>query len=138
MSFKSNFPTFIGNCRSYPAPATSMTNVYTVLINIKKMLNKIGISLYILSCDEAVYQICKEVQLKTKNEFDNMLFHLEGFHIAKIFLGIIGKRMEGSGFSEILEDTSLYGPTRLKVMCNLSFSRELSFFSGHHCHIVFQ
>ena len=36
MSFKLNFPTIIGNCRSYPAPPTSMTNVYTVLLNIKK------------------------------------------------------------------------------------------------------
>ena len=34
MSFKLNFPTIIGNCRSYPAPPTSMTNVYTALLNI--------------------------------------------------------------------------------------------------------
>ena len=78
MSFKLNFPTIIRNCRSYPAPPTSMTNVYTVLLNIRKMLNKIGMSSYIVSCDEAVYQICKEIQWKTKNEFDDMLFCLGG------------------------------------------------------------
>ena len=50
MSFKLNFPTMIGNCRFYPAPPTS--NAYI---------------------DEAVYQICKKIQRKTKNEFDDML-----------------------------------------------------------------
>ena len=93
MSFKLNFPTIIGNCRSYPAPPASMTNVYT---------------------DEAVYQICKEIQWKTKNEFEDMVFCLGGFHIAKNFLGVIGKRMDISGFNEILEDTSSYGPTKVK------------------------
>ena len=114
MSFKLNFPTIIGNRRSYPAPPTSMTNVYTVLLNIKKMLNKIGMSSYVVSCDEAVYQICKEIQWKTKNEFEDMVFRLGGFHIAKNFLGVIGKRMDISGFNEILEDTSSYGPTEVK------------------------
>ena len=114
MSFKLNFPTIIGNCRSYPAAPTSMTNVYTVLLNIKKMLNKIGVSSYVVSCDEAVYQICKKIQWKTKNEFDDNVFHLGSFHIAKNSLGVIGKRMDGSGFSVILEDTSSYGPTKVK------------------------
>ena len=74
------------------------------------MLNKIGMSSYIVCCDEAVYKI----QWNTKNKFDDMVFRLGGFHIAKNFLGVIGKRMDGSGFSEILEDTSSYGPTKVK------------------------
>ena len=114
ISFKLNFPTSIGNCRSYPPPPTSMTNVYTVLLNIKKMFNKIGMSSYVVSCDEAVYQICKEIRRKTKNKFDDMVFRLGGFHIAKDFLGIIGKRMAGSGYSEIFEDTSSYGPAKVE------------------------
>ena len=44
----------------------------------------------------------------------NTLFRLGGFHIAKNFLGVIGKRMDGSGFSEILEDTSSNGLTKFK------------------------
>ena len=77
------------------------------------MLNKIEMLSYIVSCNEAVYQICKEIQWKTKNEFDDMVFRLGGFHSAKNFLGIIGKRMDGSGFTEILEDTSSYGLTNV-------------------------
>ena len=45
LSFKLIFPTIIENCRSYPASPTSMTNVYI---------------------SKAVYQICKEIQWKTK------------------------------------------------------------------------
>ena len=112
MSFKLNFPTIIGNCRSYPASPTSIANVYT---------------------DEAVYQIFKEIQWKTKNEFENMLFRLGGFHIAKNFLGVIGKRMDGSGYWKARH--RMVSP-RLKVMCNLSFSRELLFFFGHHPHCL--
>ena len=78
------------------------------------MLNKTGMLSYIVSCDEAVYQICKEIQWKTKNEFEDMVFHLGSFHIAKNSLDVIGKRMGRSGFSEILEDTSSYGPTNVK------------------------
>ena len=78
------------------------------------MLNKIGMSSYIVNCDEAVYQICKEIHWKTKNEFDDMVFRLGSFHIAKNFLGVIEKRIDGSGFSEIFEDTSSYGPTKVK------------------------
>ena len=65
-------------------------------------------SSYIVSCDEAVYQICEEILWKTKNEFDDMVFRLGSFHSAKNFLGVIGKRMDGSG----------------------------SFFSGHHPHCL--
>ena len=54
-------------------------------------------SSYIVNCDEAVYQICEEIQWKTKNEFDDMVFRLGSFHSAKNFLGAIGKRMDGSG-----------------------------------------
>ena len=114
MSFKLNFPTIIWNCGSYLAPPTSMANVYTVLLNIEKMLNKIGMSWYVVSCDETFYQVCKEIQWKTKNEFDDMVVLWRVFHIAKNYHGVIGKRMDGSGFSEILEDTSSYGPTKVK------------------------
>ena len=55
----------------------------------------------------------KKFSGRQKNEFD-MVFRLGGFHIAKNFLGVVGKRKNGSGFSEILEDTLSYGPTMVK------------------------
>ena len=129
---KLNFPTIIGNCRSYAAPPTSMTNVYTVLLNIKKMLNKIGMSSYIVSCDKAVYQICTEIQWNTKNKFDDMVFRLGGFQIAKNFLGVLENEWTEVGLVRYWKTHHRMVPLKLKVMFKLSFSRELSFFSGHH------
>ena len=37
-----------------------------------------------------------------RREFDDKIFSLGGFIIAKNFLGPIGKLMDGSGFNEIL------------------------------------
>ena len=37
-----------------------------------------------------------------RREFDDKVFCLGGFNIAKDFLGPIGKLMDGSGFNEIL------------------------------------
>ena len=136
MSFKLNFPTIIRNCRSHPAPPKSMRNIYTVLLNIKKMLNKIDMSSYIVSCDEAVYQICKEIQWKTKNKFDVMLFHLGGFHIAENLLGVIGKQMDRNGFSEILENMSSYGPTKVKGNVLFEIFKRIVTFSGHNQHCL--
>ena len=45
-----------------------------------------------------------------------MTLRLGGFHRAKNFLGVIGKRMKSTGFSEILEESELYGATQLDGM----------------------
>ena len=48
-------PTVIGNCRSVPASPTDISVVYTVLVNIKKMLNNVGQDPAIITCDEEIY-----------------------------------------------------------------------------------
>ena len=42
ISAETTTPTVIGNCRSVPAPPTDISVVYTVLVNIKEILNNIG------------------------------------------------------------------------------------------------
>ena len=37
-----------------------------------------------------------------------------GFHIAKNFIGLKGKRMESSGFADILEASKVYKPTAIE------------------------
>ena len=136
MSLKLNFPTIIGNCRSYPSPLTSMTYVDTVLLSIEKMLNKVGMSSHIVSYNEAVYQLSKEIQWKTKIEFDNMIFRLRGPRIAKICLALLENECTEVGLVKYWKTRHRMVPPRLRVMCNSSFSRELSFFSGYHSHCL--
>ena len=111
VSFTLNFPTIIGNCRSYPSPLTSMTYVDTVLLSIEKMLNKVGMSSHIVSYNEPFINYLKKFSGRQKSNLTTCL--RESPH-CKNLLGVIGKRMYGSGFSEILEDTSSYGPTKVK------------------------
>ena len=109
-----SFPTVIGNCRTVPAPPTDQHVIYTVLLNIKKMLNNIGQYPAIITGDEAVYALAKQVQWKDMQNLDDILLRLGGFHRAKNFIGIIGKRMSGSGFETILEDSRIFGETQVK------------------------
>ena len=137
MSSNLNFPAIIGNCRSYPAPpSTSMTNVYTVLLNIKKMLNKTGMTSYIVSCDEAVYQIWKEIHWKTKTNLTTWYSVWEVSTLQKISLALLENEWTEVDLVRYWKTRHRMVPPRLKVMCNLSFSRELSFFSGHHPHFL--
>ena len=128
MSFKLNFPTIIRNCRSHPAPPKSMRNIYTVLLNIKKMLNKIDMSSYIVSCDEAVYQICKEIQWKTKNKFDVIYSIWEVSTLRKIYLVLLENKWTEMGLVRYWKTCHRMVPPRLKVMCYLRFLRELLLF----------
>ena len=54
ISAKITTPTNIGNCRSVPASPTDVSVVYTVLVNIKKMLNNIAQDPAIITCDEGI------------------------------------------------------------------------------------
>ena len=55
ISAKIMTPTVIGHCRSVPASPTDISVVYTVLVNIKKMLNNVGQDPAIITCDEEIY-----------------------------------------------------------------------------------
>ena len=62
ISAKITTPTVIGNCSSVPASPTDISVVYTVLVNINKMLNNIGQDSAIITCDEWIYSLSKEAK----------------------------------------------------------------------------
>ena len=59
LTAKVSFPTAIGNCRPVPAPPTDYDVIYTVLVNVKKMLGELNQTPAIITCDEAVYALSK-------------------------------------------------------------------------------
>ena len=113
LSSKVSIPTTIGYCRSIPAASTNPNVVLTMMINVEKMLSSIGQTI-VLTVDESIYEIAKRIQFQLSPQFDHMVVRLGGFHRAKNFIGVIGKRMESSGFEEVLEDSGLYGETQIK------------------------
>lgn len=112
VSVKISHPTVIGNCRPIPAPPTSHNVVYTAIVNINKIMDGIGQYPTIITCDEAVYALAKEVLWSVK-ELDSVVLRMGGFHRTKNFLGVIGKRMSNSGFDQILEESGLYGTNHI-------------------------
>ena len=106
VSVKISHPTVIGNCRPIPAPPTSHNVVYTAIVNINKIMDGIGQYPTIITCDEAVYALAKEVLWPVK-ELDSVVLRMGRFHRTKNFLGVIGKRMSISGFDLIFLSTIL-------------------------------
>ena len=103
-----NTPSVIGNCRSIPAPPNDISVVHSMLLNVMKILTNIGQRDPCITVDESVYELAKKVQWSTPS-LQDLTLRLGGFHRAKNFLGVIGKRMRSTGFEEILEASGLFG-----------------------------
>ena len=57
------------------------------------------------------YEIVKKIQFQSSPPFDQLVTKLGGFQRAKNFIGVIEKRMDGSGFGEILQEAGIWGDT---------------------------
>ena len=75
-----------------------MSAIYTLLVTVKSMLTHLGQHHPVITLDEKIYALAKEIQWANYYELKDMVIRLEGFHRAKNFMGIIGKRMKESGF----------------------------------------
>ena len=113
ISVKISTPTIIRNCRSLPAPPTDINVVYNMLLNVEQMLTKLGQPDPCVTVDEAVYQLAKKVQWNVPR-LQNITVRMGGFHRAKNFTSVIGKRMRSSGFEEILSSADLFGQTQIE------------------------
>ena len=88
LSCKLSTPTILGNCRAVPSPPTDKNVVFTVLVSVKNMMNRIGQHPAIVTCDEAVYALAKEVQWMSDG-LQDVVIRMGGFHRSKNFLGKI-------------------------------------------------
>ena len=79
------------------------------------MVTNLGQEDVCVTVDESIYQIAKQIQWKVPS-LESLTIRLGGFHRAKNFLGVIGKRMKPSGFDDILEEANLYGSTQIEGM----------------------
>ena len=113
VSLKLSSPTTIGNCRSLPASPTDVDVVYNMLINVDKILRNLGQQDPCVTVDELVYKLAKIVQWNMP-QLQHITIRMGGFHRAKNFTGVIGKRMRSSGFGDILKKAGIYGPNKVE------------------------
>ena len=109
ISFVPSNPSSIGYAPFIPAPPTEMLTIYTLLGSVKSMLTHFGQHHPAITLHEKIYTPAKEIQWTNYYDLKDMVIRLGGFHRAKNFMGIIGKRMEESGLEDIWQESNFYG-----------------------------
>ncbi len=109
-----------------PFPVTEYRTVYTALKNFQDILSQLGQSNMAITCDEGVYRIAKEVQLRYPDEFGNVILCLGPFHMIKIVQACIGHYIEGSGAVPIWTKNDVFGINVVKqVLSGKHYKRSL-------------
>jgi len=73
---------------------------------VSKLLQQ---STAVITFDLAIYSKEEEIHWHYAEEFQNLVIHLGGFHIALNYLALIGKMSQESGLEDVLIESCLYG-----------------------------
>ena len=84
-----------------PYPVTEYTSVYTSLKNFQEIRRHLNQSHLLITCDEGVYRIAREIMLMRPEEFKDIILGMGSFHMEKILLGCLGKYLRGSGAENV-------------------------------------
>lgn len=100
--------TEIGYCPLWSVSPTEPSTVYSVMFTVKAMMVELEQRHAVITFDQAIYKVAKEIQWKRPDEFQNMVVRLGGFHILLNFLGTIGKMCASSGLAELITEAAIY------------------------------
>ena len=96
----------------YPASLTDLNVVYTIILNVKKILSNLEQLYSLLTIDKAIYQPAKQIQWNVPF-LQDITLRLRGFHRSKNFLGY-WKTNEIDCLRKILKTTEMYGQTQIE------------------------
>ena len=109
-----------------PKPVTDYSTVYTVMLNITKLVSKLDQKIPPVYCDEGVFRIVIDIYLQRRNQFQNLIPMLGSFHTAKCLGHYIGKYIDDSGIDDCLSQTKVVGVKTLKsVLEGTNYARSL-------------
>ena len=100
-----------------PSPVTDNQRVYTALKNFQDILNQLSQTHLVVTYDEGVYHIAREITMGNATEFENTVVCLRTFHMTKIFLGCLGKYLQNNGAESIWIENSVFGPNVVSPVC---------------------
>ena len=92
--------TVIGYCPVIAGSPTEYSTICTVLKSVQEMSKQLGQSIPIVTFDLAIYTKAKEIHWRYPEEFQDLVTLLEGFHIARKFLELIGKNSKRAALIE--------------------------------------
>ena len=102
-------PTTVSYCPVLDESPTTYTTVYKVLKYLQSMMSQVGQDSSVITFDLAIYMKAREIKFRERDEFQDVVIRLGGFHIALNYLGVIGKCYESSGIEDLLIESGLYG-----------------------------
>jgi len=88
--------TVIGYCPKIAGSPTEYSTIYTILKTVEEMSKHLQQSTAVITFDLAIYSKAKEIHWRYP-EFQNLVIHLGGVHIALNYLALIGKMFQDSG-----------------------------------------
>ena len=103
--------TNVGYCPMIAGSSTEYSTIYTVMKTIQDISAILGQTKSVVVFDLVIYSKAKEIQWRRPNEFKHLVIRIGGFHIALIFLSVIGKKIEESDIEDLLVESGLYGTT---------------------------
>lgn len=105
---------------------TEYSTVYTAMKKVQAMMEVLDQKHSVITFDLAIYMKAKEIQWRRPEEFKNTVIRMGGFHIALIFLSVIGKIFQDSGIEDLLIECGVYGSnTASMLLKGKSYNRDV-------------
>jgi hypothetical protein len=96
------------------------------MTNVKLMMGTLKQEKVVITFDEAIYCKAKEIQWRRKEEFENVILRMGGFHLAMNYIHVIGQCYEESGLDDILIEAGLYGSSTVnRIIKGKSYNRAI-------------
>ena len=112
-----------------PVPASSPTELSTVFMLLQRSIavaDQLQQSDVVVVLDQAVYAKAAEIIWKHHNIFSRVVLRMGGFHIAMIFLAVIGKRFGDAGLQDVLIESGIVGSNAVSgVLSGKHYNRAL-------------
>lgn len=99
----------VGYCQLIDASPTELSTVYTLLKKSVTMANRLGLDDTMVVLDQAIYAKALEVIWKQRQEFNSVVLMMGDFHVACVFLAVIGKRFGDAGIRDLLIEARIIG-----------------------------
>ena len=99
---QSSVQTTIGYGPFVPKPPTTPNVVMESVDDFMAVSKYLGLNYCVLTCDQAIYEICHALQKKFTEKYKNVILRMGGFHILMNFWGAIGRLMSGTGLEQLM------------------------------------
>ena len=92
----------VGYLECLDSPASDMSTIFEILNRCLVTKDKLKLSAIVCIFDQAIYAKAVEIKWKMTDQFKDCILMLSMFHMAMMYLGIIGKRFKDAGLHDIL------------------------------------